>query len=152
MASVRGRGRPPKAPELLEEALRLCRDGATPQEAAGILKARGENISWRTIHSARAQNGAGGLAGLSDVEPEPTASPEPVRQALPKEMFDRICLAASRLPYDQQDTLMASMALDRLRRDAIVRALSGHPEAARDVAQELRAVDRSLPLRASKGW
>lgn len=45
-----------------------------------------------------------------------------------------------RLPFAQQDHLVATLPLERLRREAIARGIAPYHEAAAAVARELRAV------------
>ena len=156
------RGRPPMDPAVLEQALVLCRQGASPQTAAAALQARGIRIHWRTIHRVRAEEirdayGAGATAAppveAEDEAPAQPAAPAaaPVmpltRQSLKAETLQQLCLAAGRLPFDQQDQVLSAMELARVKDEAIVRGLEHHPEAAAAVAAALRATEQDLARR-----
>lgn len=73
---------------------------------------------------------------------EPAASLPPVESSsLPVDKLDQLRDLLERLPIRQQDRLVAGLKIDRVRMDAVGRALARHPEAARDVAQALRALE-----------
>jgi hypothetical protein len=75
-------------------------------------------------------------------EPPSPPAPEPASSnALPGEKLDQLRDLLERLPLRQQDRLVAGLRIDQVRMDAVGRALARHPEAARDVARALRALE-----------
>jgi hypothetical protein len=128
---------PPAPREIVERALRLAAQ-STPEDAAEQLKREwkpGERRppSWRTIR--RWQHGMNGQAavaaevlGLPTMAPPPTpapAAPEP-----PPTDADR-----------KVDELVARSRTWRRVQEALARALTPYPEAARAVAAELKRID-----------
>lgn len=112
-------GRPPKDPKAVEEALRLCAAGMTPEEAAAEL---GGRISWRTIYRAQERmRRAPAKPAAPAVKTPATAPPLP---------------ASKRLEIDQ---LVARSPTWARVKDILARTLAPYPEAARAVASALRS-------------
>lgn len=60
--------------------------------------------------------------------------------ALPPAKLAALRELVARLPFAQQDAIVSTLPLDRLRQQAIARGLASHPAAAAAVMRELRAV------------
>lgn len=72
--------------------------------------------------------------------PEAVEKREPTGPALPAPKLAELRDLIGRLPFAQQDALVTTLPLERLRRAAIVRGLAPYHQAAVAVARELRAV------------
>ena len=68
------------------------------------------------------------------------STPAQVAASIPKDKLLQLAELVSRLPLAQQDQIVAGLAIDAARRDAVARGLAHHPSAAADVARELRSV------------
>ena len=61
--------------------------------------------------------------------------------ARPREKLEQLHGLVARLSLRQQDHVVTGLRIDTVRRDAIARALARHPDAAKDVARTLRALE-----------
>lgn len=96
--------------------------------------------SWVTERGEAAQpTGAGeGEPHLGPTGGDPRASG--LGPSLPPAKLADLRDLIGRLPFAQQDALVTTLPLERLRREAIARGLAPYHEAAAAVARELRAV------------
>lgn len=78
--------------------------------------------------------------GRAAAPPEAVEKREPNGPALPAPKLAELRDLIGRLPFAQQDALVTTLPLERLRRAAIVRGLAPYHQAAAAVARELRAV------------
>lgn len=144
-------GAPRKDASLVADGLELVRGGLTPEEAAERLTAAGRPISGRTLR--RAMTAAPAPASRAPATPVPPATiappalspPEPLDApaggvALSPARLGELQGLISRLPFAQQDALVSTLPIERLRAQAIARGIAPYHDAAAAVARELRAV------------
>lgn len=124
-------------------AKQMERGELLPEDAAAIVGTARSTAYEAKRRAEAAAQGAPAASGHQPLPPQPPAplagSQAPAR-ALPAAKLADLADLAARLPLAQQDQLLAAMPLDRLRMDAVVRGLAGHPAAAAAVVHELRAV------------
>lgn len=87
------------------------------------------------LEAATAEGAAERTKAPEQPPPPPEAGPP-----LPRDKLAALRDLIARLPAAQQEVLIAGMAIDKARGDAVAKALQNHPEAARDVAKALRSI------------
>lgn len=153
--------RPPHRPPNPHTAagVALVRSGLTPEDAAEQLREQGHQISGKTIRramassaapprreAARAEQPSGRLSSESSTIPtrrgptdgDPRAAG--LGPSLPPTKLADLRDLIGRLPFAQQDHLVATLPLERLRREAIARGIAPYHDAAAAVARSLREV------------
>lgn len=139
MVFYRGVPRPRIDRKLLDEAIALCSQGMTPDQAAEQLRGR---IGSRTIYTELMERRKAASAGAGAVQEARVGAimAPPFGTTLAPERLEQVAALVSELSLEQQQRVAAGMEFFRRVMLAVQRGVCGYPEAKAAVAKELRAV------------